>query len=196
MKVTITIDAGANAAFEQCPGDEVARILREYLASDVEGLQDLSTLDGDGLRDINGNRVGAVGVQADTAGDETPGDDTELADDSRDLLECARCDAGFYRFEWEANERECTSCGFTGEPRTMETPEHKPEPVLELDPEGDGETDYLLPENYERCWITLGNVSVSVRRIVGADVVEAALYKKGDEGDGDPLALCHCDQPK
>ena len=53
-----------NAAFEDYPGQEVARILRK-LADRVDSCgDDLESADGVGLVDYNGNTVGNVGVGA------------------------------------------------------------------------------------------------------------------------------------
>lgn len=62
MTVTITITCD-NAAFEDYPGEEIARILR-VLAQDAENVPDMPRADWDGykVRDINGNTVGRVTV--------------------------------------------------------------------------------------------------------------------------------------
>lgn len=62
MRVTITLDCG-NAAFDDAPGYEVARILRQ-LADDAENVPGLPRQEWNGykLRDVNGNTVGAVKV--------------------------------------------------------------------------------------------------------------------------------------
>ena len=56
-RLTITIETG-NAAFEDCPATELARILRDYAARLEQGAigRDFP------LRDINGNRVGAATI--------------------------------------------------------------------------------------------------------------------------------------
>lgn len=55
MKYTIKIECD-NAAFEDVPGNEIARILRE-LADKVDGGQDPTDCDAT-VYDYNGNRVG------------------------------------------------------------------------------------------------------------------------------------------
>ena len=57
IKITINTD---NEAFSNCPGGEIARILRR-LAREIEdwrGKQDI----GCNLRDINGNKVGKLEI--------------------------------------------------------------------------------------------------------------------------------------
>lgn len=56
-RITITIETG-NAAFEDAPASEVARILRGL----AERFEDAGDLDGCPVRDINGNTVGTVKV--------------------------------------------------------------------------------------------------------------------------------------
>jgi hypothetical protein len=56
MQITIKIKCD-NAAFEDCAGSEVARILRKY-ADSIEGME---PEDGP-LHDVNGNRVGQVDI--------------------------------------------------------------------------------------------------------------------------------------
>jgi len=63
-QITITLKTG-NAAFEETPATEVARILRK-LADDFEALGEPSPV----LRDANGNACGAVQItHADDAED-------------------------------------------------------------------------------------------------------------------------------
>ena len=66
MKITITLDTD-NAVFQEYdqPGSEVARILRT-LASKVNGVneEDLREFQDFKLRDINGNTVGKVTIDA------------------------------------------------------------------------------------------------------------------------------------
>jgi hypothetical protein len=57
LRITIKMD---NAAFDETPGDEVARILREA-ADAVQGLGDFLWF-GMNLRDLNGNTVGEAKV--------------------------------------------------------------------------------------------------------------------------------------
>jgi hypothetical protein len=59
VKATITIDMD-NAAFEDAPGSELARILRR-LAKAVDG-HDFDPRDSGKLYDINGNTVGSFTV--------------------------------------------------------------------------------------------------------------------------------------
>jgi hypothetical protein len=59
MKLTITMDMD-NAAFEDGPGSEAARILRT-LAQKIDGV-DLEIDDRVALLDVNGNRVGSMNV--------------------------------------------------------------------------------------------------------------------------------------
>jgi hypothetical protein len=61
MKIIITINCD-NAAFTEDPSVEVARILQKYAARLRESYPPLEDLEGDTLRDINGNTVGAVQV--------------------------------------------------------------------------------------------------------------------------------------
>lgn len=60
--VTITIETD-NAAFEDSPRHETARVLRA-LAHELDGGEPgvLESFDGQKLRDVNGNCVGVVGV--------------------------------------------------------------------------------------------------------------------------------------
>lgn len=61
MRVTVKIDTD-NAAFEDCDGAEVARILRE-LADRIDN-EPLGKKDCRFARDINGNRVGQLTTSA------------------------------------------------------------------------------------------------------------------------------------
>lgn len=60
MDFTITIDID-NAAFEDAPTSELARMLEE-LADDLRSRQDERWFDGKRLMDINGNTVGRITV--------------------------------------------------------------------------------------------------------------------------------------
>lgn len=60
MDITITINCDS-AAFEDCAGDEVARILRK-VAERFDG-DDSTASYGFSLKDINGNTVGRVDIQ-------------------------------------------------------------------------------------------------------------------------------------
>ena len=62
MTITITICTD-NAAFEDDPESEVARILAAYARQLADGLTNLSFARK--LRDINGNTVGSVEVKED-----------------------------------------------------------------------------------------------------------------------------------
>ena len=66
MNITITINTD-NAAFEDDPSSEVARILRQLIDRLTRGAaaDDLQEADGIKLRDINGNMVGSVSVEED-----------------------------------------------------------------------------------------------------------------------------------
>lgn len=74
-----SLDTG-NAAFEEMPGVEVARILRAAAAKLEDGDLDF------GLRDINGNRVGAVLVQAEEPAADLDNDGGEGGESPRDPL--------------------------------------------------------------------------------------------------------------
>jgi len=65
MRLTVTIDCD-NAVFEDLPGVEVGRILRE-LVEEALGVtkDDLIEADGYILRDVNGNAVGQVKFEQD-----------------------------------------------------------------------------------------------------------------------------------
>lgn len=62
MKVRIEIKCD-NAAFEDAPENELARILNR-LAEDLKGAPDIQWAHGWKPRDINGNTVGSVTVEA------------------------------------------------------------------------------------------------------------------------------------
>jgi hypothetical protein len=57
MKYTIEIDT-SNAAFDDAPMHEVARILREL----ADYLEETDNATDQPLRDVNGNRVGRAGL--------------------------------------------------------------------------------------------------------------------------------------
>jgi hypothetical protein len=57
-QITITIQTG-NAAFEDAPASEVARILRDL----ADRFENEGALDATPLRDHNGNKVGVVRIE-------------------------------------------------------------------------------------------------------------------------------------
>lgn len=59
LKIEITMD---NAAFEECSGDEVARILEQFAAGCKGQLLMAGEQSTVGLYDVNGNRVGEAKV--------------------------------------------------------------------------------------------------------------------------------------
>jgi hypothetical protein len=63
VKITITLDT-SNAAFEEDPAAEISRIL-EALSRSFRAEKRPTDLDGEKLRDINGNTVGQVTVSED-----------------------------------------------------------------------------------------------------------------------------------
>lgn len=66
-KITIRIETG-NAAFEETPATEIARILRK-LAADFEN----HGLPSPVLRDLNGNACGSLEIAEDDSNDESEG---------------------------------------------------------------------------------------------------------------------------
>lgn len=68
------------------------------------------------------------------------------------------------------------------------------EPALRVDPQGEG-SDYTLVDHATSCWITVGGLSVWIRRLTDEPGVAVEIHPHLREAEGPPLDCCLASDP-